>query len=1300
MTPFEVLLWSVYNKSITSYSMLGYDERTFNVQPHPVQFLQEPNDYVVLVGVDIKFVCSTTITTLNSNSINWLHDNTIIEPGPHYNITSDGHGTSILIVRNVTTDDQGEYHCCVNEWKNKVRTKYGHVVVLDNEDGLNNNITATYKSTVVLPCLFDNPVWFKNQTELSLQEVKQTMFVDSDSSLVVVGVTGEDNGEYHCQVNESGVVVNDSSYMLIVFEPTAFTKNPVIYNTSPSQYILIKPDGDNNCDQSPHNQTVTLQCQVTGHPSPVISWYHNGELVNFTDYFDNTTIIIVENNTWTLQGGDPCNIIGYWQCFATNNVGTVHSTTRVLPYGWRNPPGKPSSTIITISPLDQSIVTYNISWSPSEYYGGLNNSYIYYHLTISHHTTTINTTDTHAMVTLNNVMFNKRYTISVSIHYNYSTDIVYIPSNMLVTSHHDNLLCDTIGAFVDPKISGSCYPNGTAYFTLEKLSHSFVTNNMNAWRLHGSCVDHQNVVERSKYANHFSNNKFQVSNLRNGTVCSYQITAEFLPHECQCGALCHDSITCTIIIQCDNLTTPSNGEMTSCSSGSMGVGYEGDTCSFTCNTGYELTGSDTRTCQSNGSWSGSNNVCQRVPCISLTDPNNGMVYCSLGDDGISSFEDTCNFTCNTGYELTGSDTRTCQSDGSWSGTESMCKKVSCPPSVLPNGVVNCSLGDDGVHYYKDTCSFTCNTGYELMGSDTRTCQSDRSWSGIDNMCRRVTCHPFTDMNDGAVNCSLGEDGVHSYEDNCSTSCNTGYELTGSNIRICQSDGTWSGIKPMCRRVTCPPSALPNGVVNCSQGDDGVHSFGNTCSFTCNTGYELTGSDTRSCQSDGSWNGTHTECKKGSAVAGIIAVTVTLTLLLFGSGIVFCIVLCVYRHKNTGKNADVRFLKMSQIIKKMNPPVTENCNSTIDIAEASVCEVPTIKVTKWIENNNFQHSGDLLLKSESFNSLATSQMIAYICENDKKKSKGSCTPLPDYIEETSCQQYCRRTDDDLSSIQSLPLSCSGKCNAKPTKTSQLYPYYDENTFTNSSHQKSSCDGSLPEYMREAGDQSDSGDDSNTNMSGSSLSLDSISLPGSNYQSKRPQDLQINRENFMPYLSAYVSDSNCLNNSNSAPQKCLSYISKDDLDDCGDDSGLNTATTTMEPSESHFGYFELPSNKVKSEVNTTSISCQSSTSDLFELDDEVDDADHEVATFGGLTIHLKSVSDDDAQSSPASHAGSSTISLSEHYFDSDIHNVKKVSTVNNAGLSSGYVELPLNFENDNCSCNLNTQNNTSYISHYLF
>ena len=63
-------------------------------------------------------------------------------------------------------------------------------------------------------------------------------------------------------------------------------------------------------------------------------------------------------------------------------------------------------------------------------------------------------------------------------------------------------------------------------------------------------------------------------------------------------------------IRCDILSTPSNGEMT-CSSGRVGVGYEGDTCSFTCNTGYELTGSDNRTCQDNGSWSGEDTSCKK-----------------------------------------------------------------------------------------------------------------------------------------------------------------------------------------------------------------------------------------------------------------------------------------------------------------------------------------------------------------------------------------------------------------------------------------------------------------------------------------------------------------------------------------------------------------------------------------------------------------------------------------------------------------------------------------------------------------
>ena len=63
-----------------------------------------------------------------------------------------------------------------------------------------------------------------------------------------------------------------------------------------------------------------------------------------------------------------------------------------------------------------------------------------------------------------------------------------------------------------------------------------------------------------------------------------------------------------------------------------------------------------------------------VPCSPLHVSNYGMMNCSLGDDGVPSYEDTCSFTCNTGYEVTGSDTRTCQSDGSWSGSNDVCRR--------------------------------------------------------------------------------------------------------------------------------------------------------------------------------------------------------------------------------------------------------------------------------------------------------------------------------------------------------------------------------------------------------------------------------------------------------------------------------------------------------------------------------------------------------------------------------------------------------------------------------------------------
>ena len=124
----------------------------------------------------------------------------------------------------------------------------------------------------------------------------------------------------------------------------------------------------------------------------------------------------------------------------------------------------------------------------------------------------------------------------------------------------------------------------------------------------------------------------------------------------------HTDVCFIADILCDNLLIPSNGEITSCSSGRIGVGYEGDTCSFTCNTGYELTGSPQRTCQSDGSWSGSPVSCTIMECPSSSLPMNNM----LAESCSSTYQSMCDLQCEEGFNGSGDPSYVCDvlSDGS------------------------------------------------------------------------------------------------------------------------------------------------------------------------------------------------------------------------------------------------------------------------------------------------------------------------------------------------------------------------------------------------------------------------------------------------------------------------------------------------------------------------------------------------------------------------------------------------------------------------------------------------------------
>ncbi|XP_078672529.1 P-selectin-like [Branchiostoma floridae x Branchiostoma belcheri] len=282
--------------------------------------------------------------------------------------------------------------------------------------------------------------------------------------------------------------------------------------------------------------------------------------------------------------------------------------------------------------------------------------------------------------------------------------------------------------------------------------------------------------------------------------------------------------------QCPVLTAPPNGAVS-------GSNDFGDDVTFTCNTGYNLVGASSLTCQSDLTWSGSPPTCSIVQCPVLAAPDNG------GKTGGSSYQDVVTFSCNLGYDLVGSSSVTCQADATWSGSAPTCTRVQCPTVQSPtNG------GSSGDNYYQDVMSFTCDPGYELEGLASITCQADATWSGSAPSCAPVQCPLLVAPDYGDMS------GDNYYQDVVTFLCDPGYELVGLSSVTCQADRTWSGIVPTCTPIQCPVLAAPeNGEMS------GDNYYQDVVSFTCDPGYEPVGLTSLTCQADRTWSGVAPTC---------------------------------------------------------------------------------------------------------------------------------------------------------------------------------------------------------------------------------------------------------------------------------------------------------------------------------------------------------------------------------------------------------------------------------------------------------
>lgn len=273
---------------------------------------------------------------------------------------------------------------------------------------------------------------------------------------------------------------------------------------------------------------------------------------------------------------------------------------------------------------------------------------------------------------------------------------------------------------------------------------------------------------------------------------------------------------------------------------------QGSKVNYECNEGYELNGFSFRLCLSSLEWGGTDPLCAKVNCPNPPPLNNGFYH---GNDFY--FQDIVEYKCNSGYDLVGEERRLCLSVGLWSGADATCIKLSCgPPPVRNNVIYNIPSGEEA---FEAIASLSCEDGYYGRGVDIyQRCQADRTWTESDFQCEVVTCASFASIRNGITLGSGNE-----YGDEVEIQCDSGYYLVGKANSRCGADGNWTyEIEPFCEEAGCPAlSETSNGLSQISGSGVGA-----VVTYICDEGFLLQGSDRRVCEKGGKWSGSNPYCR--------------------------------------------------------------------------------------------------------------------------------------------------------------------------------------------------------------------------------------------------------------------------------------------------------------------------------------------------------------------------------------------------------------------------------------------------------
>ncbi|XP_048039857.1 sushi, von Willebrand factor type A, EGF and pentraxin domain-containing protein 1 isoform X2 [Megalobrama amblycephala] len=153
--------------------------------------------------------------------------------------------------------------------------------------------------------------------------------------------------------------------------------------------------------------------------------------------------------------------------------------------------------------------------------------------------------------------------------------------------------------------------------------------------------------------------------------------------------------------------------------------------------------------------------------------------------------------------------------------------------------------------FNSACGVRCLTGFDLQGDGIRLCQPDGTWSGVQPSCRVRSCPDLSPPHHGVLNCS---ERTAPYRLECSVRCEQGYRLQGRGRLTCLANSQWSGPQPRCVEVRCPPIVTLKHIhLSPSTCGENEVKTGTSCQLTCPRSYRLLGDSEVKCLPSGNWS---------------------------------------------------------------------------------------------------------------------------------------------------------------------------------------------------------------------------------------------------------------------------------------------------------------------------------------------------------------------------------------------------------------------------------------------------------------